>query len=77
MIGGRRSGFFPHVARCTDGITHWWLQSRNGERLDPTAGQFDDPNELTHCYQTGRACGFLTVKPSRRARTLISRMGSS
>jgi len=50
------------------GETHWFLR-RGDKLLDPTAGQFSCP--IAH--SRGRANGFLTTKPSKRARTLMER----
>ena len=50
-----------------DGVTHWFLKDC-GHVHDPTAEQFDE----TPDYGSGRGKGFLTRRPSRRARTLIA-----
>jgi hypothetical protein len=73
LLGGKSSGFTPHTARDSGGDTHWWLHNKETwEILDPTAGQYSK-RELQVLYRKGRACGFLTVKPSKRAQTLMAR----
>lgn len=52
--------------------THWWLVHREtGEIADPTKEQYlpDSPP-----YHLGKGSGFLTKKPSRRAKILIDRV---
>jgi hypothetical protein len=75
-LGARDAGFTPRVASCISPegkrVTHWWLENVNGSRFDPTWSQFD-LDTLRTLYAVGRGCGFLTVEPSKRARTLIRR----
>jgi len=66
LLGGRRAGLKPVHKRLKGGI-HWWLVFK-GLVIDPTADQFDNVN-----YSNGVGCGFLTRKPSKRARMLIAR----
>ena len=68
MLGGQKSGWKPHVLRVS-GDTHWYLLNEKGKVFDPTWDQFKTPIK----YDEGRACGFLTREPSKRARELISR----
>ena len=78
LVGGRKAGWLPCVLSCRtwpegldEGETHWFIRNeRTGEILDPTAGQFD--TEIA--YPKAKGCGFLTRDPSRRARTIISRV---
>jgi len=62
----------PYVASYIEnGIknTHWWLQDKKGNKLDPTASQYfpDKPP-----YNLGRKCGFLTGnKISKRSKILM------
>jgi hypothetical protein len=79
LIGGKASGYMPHVlthAAWPEGLdpgeTHWFLR-KSRRILDPTAGQFD--GEIA--YDKGRACGFLSREPSRRAKTLMERVKCS
>jgi hypothetical protein len=67
LLGGKRAGWM-----ATHGEGHWWLENRStGERLDPTAGQYQDREPP---YDMGRRAGFLTKKPSQRAQTIIDRV---
>jgi len=75
LIGGKRSHFIPQIARMNDEETHWWLQDKQGNILDPTAEQFYYKNE-TPPYENGRGTGFLTKIPSKRAQTIIDRVNS-
>lgn len=75
LLGGKRAGYRPHFVKH-EGDTHWYLvldiPSKEGKRIviDPTASQFKAPPP----YQFGRACGFLTKRPSKRAREMMKRM---
>lgn len=72
MTGGKRSPYKPMFVKV-DGVPHWFLKhERYGDILDPTADQFEWPHWLDH--QQGRGKGFLTKKPSLRAKILIKRM---
>ena len=74
MLGGKKSGWVPHRVKH-EGDTHWFLkkevsEDRTAEILDPTRKQFKtEPH-----YLLGRGSGFLTKKPSKRARELMKRM---
>lgn len=60
----------PHVMRH-EGATHWYLvHARTGQVCDATADQF----RAQPSYHKGRACGFLTREPSKRARILAARI---
>ena len=88
LLGGPKSGWRPMVMRH-EGDTHWFLAKRvippGGKGrgiqtaavnmpllivLDPTFRQFKTAPD----YQKARGCGFLTKKPSKRARELAARM---
>ena len=69
LSGGKKSGLTPMRMRMGD-WTHWYLRTSNGKYIDITKGQFAKP--VQHSYGVG--CGFLTSKPSKRARVLISRI---
>ena len=74
MIGGKKSGWVPMRVREADGMTHWWLQHRKtGEIADPTADQYRLLGEEPP-YTEGRAGGFLTRQPSKRASEIIRRV---
>ena len=83
MLGGKKSGLKPCngrlwdmqeaddlVACATSGIQHWWLEDEDGNVIDPTADQFPDGFP----YEVGRGRGFLTAKPSKRAKILMQRV---
>jgi hypothetical protein len=73
LCGGPASGLVPTRAKDAEGVTHWWLQDRDGERYDPTAMQYLSRG-LHPPYQDGRGGGFLTRDPSKRAREIILRV---
>jgi hypothetical protein len=50
--------------------THWFLKHQSGFILDLTAKQFETPPD----YSLAIGSGFLTRKPSRRAREMIQKM---
>jgi hypothetical protein len=66
--GGKRAGLTPMQQRH-EGVSHWWVRGPGGEVLDPAAAQFRSPVP----YERGRGRGFLTKRPSRRARQLARR----
>lgn len=49
------------------GETHWFLEGTDGKILDPTKEQFNIPIK----YKLSIGCGFLTNKPSKRAKKVI------
>jgi hypothetical protein len=69
MMGGKSAGLKPMSVNMGDCV-HWWIQTAEGEVLDPTADQFDRPVP----YGSGRARGFLTKQPSKRAQVVIDRI---
>jgi hypothetical protein len=73
LIGGKNSGYTPHVGKNKNNETHWWLQDKNGNILDPTFEQFYFKNENPP-YDNGRGTGFLTKKPSKRASIIIEKI---
>jgi hypothetical protein len=74
VLGGKRKGLMAQVARDPAGGTHWWLKDKSGRILDPTHEQFTAFGK-TPPYAAGRGVGFLTKKPSRRARIVMQRAG--
>ena len=56
----------PATLRTGVGV-HWFLVRQDGSVVDPTADQF----AVTPDYRHGRRRGFLTLKPSKRARQLL------
>ena len=75
FLGGKHSHYIPHVGKIDEDGTHWWLQDKNGNILDPTADQFYYKKESPP-YDKGRGTGFLTKLPSKRAQTIIDRVNS-
>lgn len=71
LVGGPLSGWKPMVMRtATD--THWFLRHNSGLILDATCKQFKRGEAPD--YSKARGTGFLTKKPSKRARELMRRM---
>jgi hypothetical protein len=68
--GGGRAGLTPMQQRH-EGRSHWWVRGPEGEVWDPASAQFRTPVP----YDRGVGKGFLTKKPSRRARALARRAG--
>lgn len=69
-LAAKREGYKPATLRHECAV-HWYLVSADGAVLDPTVEQF----ETVPDYLCGRRRGFLTLEPSRRARTLMKRCG--
>jgi hypothetical protein len=67
LLGGKRAGWKPmRVKMAKD--THWFLQHTTGIVIDPTKKQFGIKRVP---YGKAVGCGFLTKKPSRRAKKLM------
>lgn len=72
LLGGKRSGWKPMVVGMR-WCNHWFLvNTKTGQRLDATAEQFRGKTKPN--YSRARGCGFLTKRPSRRARRLMKRI---
>lgn len=69
-LGRQAQGWKSMTMRFGAG-THWFLKHESGVVLDPTWDQFGVPVP----YGQARGAGFLTVKPSRRAQTMLTRAG--
>ena len=76
LLGGKAAGYVPHRLRH-EGDTHWYLVRRlfrvSGTQeliIDPTASQFKTLPD----YSQGRGAGFMTKRPSKRAREMMDRM---
>lgn len=89
LLGGKKAGYVPHRLKH-EGDTHWYLVKRfpfppvEGTSLtkmkiwqivgsviiDPTASQFKTPPD----YSKGVGAGFLTKKPSKRAREMMKKL---
>lgn len=66
LRGGKDAGLKPVQGKHM-GVSHWWLVDKSGEVIDITSKQFTRPVD----YSGGRGRGFLTKKPSKRAKELI------
>lgn len=73
MLGGKASGLRPTNGRDGNGVVHWWVKSKDGRIIDPTATQYTSIG-LNPPYEAGKGGGFLTKDPSRRAQTIINRI---
>jgi hypothetical protein len=81
LLGGKDAGWVAKTLKH-EGDTHWYLEkwsslwgtwteeSHAVVRVDPTVSQF----KVEPDYSQGRARGFLTKKPSRRAQKLMNIM---
>jgi hypothetical protein len=68
--GGRKAGLTPMQQRH-QGRSHWWVRGPGGEVWDPASAQFSRPVP----YDQGVGKGFLTKRPSKRAKGLARRAG--
>jgi hypothetical protein len=69
LLGGKARGWTP-IQGYHEGTSHWALRSRDGRILDLTAKQF---KRRPH-YEKFVGRGFMTRKPSRRAKELMELM---
>ena len=82
LLGGAEAGYVPHTVRH-EGAVHWYLVRardfhlglklgtlEDRQVIDPTVSQF----KTTPDYSKGRGRGFLTKKPSKRARALMDKL---
>jgi hypothetical protein len=78
LLGGKAAGYVPHTVRH-QGEVHWYLVkyalpsgygTGGGQVIDPTVSQFRTKPD----YSKGRGRGFLTARPSKRARALMETM---
>lgn len=72
LLGGKRAGWTPVYMNTRKTGNHWFLKHKSGLILDATAKQFR--REIKIDYSKGRGTGFLTKRPSRRARELMRRI---
>lgn len=74
LLGGPESGLQPvRVRNPETQVVHWWLEDEIGVVYDPTVDQFT-PSEAIYLHARGVPGGFLTNKPSKRARIVIDRV---
>jgi hypothetical protein len=69
LLGGKAAGWKPMRVRVHGG-PHWFLQHKTGVILDATVAQFGERIS----YDGARGCGFLTKRPSRRAKLMMEQM---
>jgi hypothetical protein len=70
LLGGPASAYRPKQLTLGPETSHWWLEGPNGEIVDPTHDQFEEPID----YTLGTGKGFLTREPSKRANEIIQRV---
>ena len=66
VLGGKAAGYTPMRMRVGR-ETHWFLRHSSGLIPDPSVRQF----RRTPDYSLARGSGFLTRRPSKRAKALI------
>lgn len=72
LLGGKKSGFIPHVIKISDDESHWFLKHVSERMiLDPTSTQFQG-GFIKYHQSVGK--GFLTKQPSKRAKILMERV---
>lgn len=75
ILGGKRAGWkpmrFPLFGKDERIDTHWFLMHESGVILDPSVRQFGN---WVPDYTEARGSGFLTKKPSKRARKLMKEL---
>lgn len=73
LVGGKKAGWKPMRLKMNsrDKECHWFLLHENGVIMDPTRRQFGKriPN-----YKRAIGSGFLTKRPSKRARALMKKL---
>lgn len=70
ILGGKRAGWKPMRVRLPDDV-HWFLTHESGLIVDPSRQQFGG---YLPDYTKAHGSGFLTKKPSKRARKLIKEL---
>lgn len=66
LSGGKNSNLKPATVNH-EGVVHWFLRDPAGNVIDLTGEQF----KTRPAYKLGRGRGFLTSKPSKRAKKVI------
>lgn len=69
--GGKRAGYKP-MQGYHEGTSHWWLVNDKGKVIDITASQFSTAVN----YSSGCGRGFLTKRPSKKAKEIIDAIRS-
>lgn len=76
ILGGKKAGWKPMRSKMLGPDkkldTHWVLKHESGLIIDASRLQFTNPDKID--YSTFRGAGFLTKKPSKRAKELIRKL---
>jgi hypothetical protein len=73
LLGGKDSGYHP-MQMNHEGVSHWFLKHNTQNWiLDPTVSQFFGSGHTTPDKSLAKRKGFLTLQPSKRAQTVITR----
>lgn len=70
LLGGKKAGWTPQYMNTRETGNHWFLKHKSGLIVDPTRKQFD----VKPKYEKARGMGFLTKKPSKKAKALMETM---
>ena len=62
--------FKPFQAKDENNVSHWWLQSQDGEIIDITASQYTSVGK-TPPYSNGKSRSFMYPSPSKRSRNVM------
>ena len=91
LLGGPLAGLAAFYAREDDGTTHWWLETGDGTRVDPTADQYRSTGRVPPYERgrPGRGCGFMGqrsdpgspygfgMRPGLRAARILARVAAA
>jgi hypothetical protein len=69
LLGGKRAGWTAQYMKTKATGNHWFLKHKSGLILDATRKQF--PKGIVPDYTKARGIGFLTAKPSKKAKLLM------
>lgn len=74
LLGGKKAGWKIMRVKVepNDKYSHWFLKHETGMILDLTARQFR--GKMKPDYNKAIGCGFLTKKPSKKARELMEKI---
>lgn len=71
LLGGKKAGWTPMFMHTRPTGRHWFLKHKDGMILDATKKQFYG---VKPDYSRGKGTGFLTKKPSKRAKELMEKL---
>ena len=69
LLGGKKKGWTPIYMNTRATGNHWFLKHKSGLIVDITSQQF--PKNIKPNYEKGRGTGFLTKRPSKKAKKLM------